>query len=152
MEAFAKTIGAAGPQSAPEALMPGQILAWFPKTGDARVLGIHFSQAERKRHQRTYAHGDLGEDRSFFFRGPERKLNLRARNLAMFLDLAEGVDDETWIYHLRCGDYSKWFRERIKDAELADEASRYERDGAISARASREGIRAAVEKRYTAPA
>ena len=37
--------------------------------------------------------------------------------------MADGVDDETWLHHLRAGDYSRWFREGIKDDALADEAA-----------------------------
>ena len=46
---------------------------------------------------------------------PEGKLNLRAYNLIVFSELARGVDDETWLYHLREGGYSGWFRDFIKD-------------------------------------
>jgi len=31
------------------------------------------------------------------------------------------LDDETWLYHLRHGDYSQWVREAIKDEALASE-------------------------------
>jgi hypothetical protein len=71
---------------------------------------------ERRRHQRKYAFGELGPDRSFWFRGPENKLNLRAQNLTVFLQLADGVDDGTWLHHLRRGDYSRWIGESVKDA------------------------------------
>jgi hypothetical protein len=50
-------------------------------------------------------------DKSFYFRGPAGNLNLRAQNLVLFNQMAEGVDDETWLYHLRRGDHSRWFRE-----------------------------------------
>jgi hypothetical protein len=36
-----------------------------------------------------------GVDKSFFFRGPDAALYLRAQNLSTFLQLAEGVDDAT---------------------------------------------------------
>jgi hypothetical protein len=68
------------------------------------------------------------------------------------LDLGGGVDDETWTYHLRNGHYSPWIRVEIKDAELAGEVEKVERDGELSAAESRAAIRAAVEKRYTLPA
>jgi len=42
------------------------------------------------------AEGKLGDDKAFFFRGPEGKLRLRATNLIMFLEMADGVDDATW--------------------------------------------------------
>jgi hypothetical protein len=62
------------------------------------------------------------------------------------------VDDETWLYHLRRGDYSHWFQEAIKDEELASEAARIEQQPEMSAQESRRLIRVAIEDRYTAPA
>ena len=50
---------------------------------------------------RNYTQGELGKDRSFYFRGPQQKLNLRAHNLMVFVQIAEGLDDETWLYHLK---------------------------------------------------
>ena len=110
------------------------------------------STRDRRRHVRLYAEGDISPGRSFYFRGPESKLNLRAQNLKTFLQLAEGVDDATWIYHLRRGDYSDWFRSMIKDDELADYTASMEQDEAVSPQESRRRIKAAVERRYTAPA
>jgi hypothetical protein len=65
--------------------------------------------------------------------------------------MADGVDDETWDFHLRRGDYSSWFRKDIKDEELADEAAVIEKMAGAPAE-TRAAIRAAVEKRYTLPA
>ena len=108
-------------------------------------------RAERRRHLRKYAEGELGEDKSFYFRGRERKLNLRAQNLQLFLQLADGVDDETWSYHLREGHYSRWFREAIKDEALAAEVERIERAPELSPKESRARLRERVEERYTGP-
>ena len=109
-------------------------------------------RTEQRRHSRKYAEGELPPDRSFYFRGPRQKLNLRAQNLILFLQLADGVDDETWTYHLRQGDYSRWFRERIKDDELAEAAERVEKMADVTPAESRRLIREAVEQNYTAPA
>jgi HAD superfamily hydrolase (TIGR01484 family) len=149
MEAFAKTAGIAPPHLPENELGPGQVAAWFPSTGELHYLDIHFAQAERKRHMRNYAQGELSPDQSFYFRGPEQKLNLKAHNLTMFLQLADGVDDETWTFHLRQGDYTKWFREMIKDEGLASEVAPYERDESLDPRESRAKIKAAIERRYT---
>ena len=70
----------------------------------------------------------------------------------VFLQLAEGVDDETWLHHLKRGDYSKWFREGIKDEALAQEVAQIEENGALDPRSSREKVKRAIEERYTAPA
>ncbi len=130
----------------------GEILAWFPRQAQLRRLQFRFAHADRRRHKRNYAHGELGEDRSFYFRGPEQKLNLRAQNLEVFLQLADGVDDETWLYHLGRGDYSRWLRERIKDETLACDIEKTERETALDPQAGRKRIREAIEKSYTAPA
>jgi hydroxymethylpyrimidine pyrophosphatase-like HAD family hydrolase len=108
--------------------------------------------ADRQRHRRKYAEGELGKDNSFYFRGPEGRLNLRAQNLEMFMQIADGVDDDTWIYHLRRADVSHWFRTVIKDEALADDASNIERLDELSAAESRARMRAAIERRYTTPA
>ena len=107
---------------------------------------------KQQRHVRKYAEGELGEDKSFYFRGPEGALNLRAQNLTTFLQLAAGVDDKTWLHHLAEGAYSRWFTEAIKDPELAAEASSVEKDAGLSADDSRARIKELVDKRYTAPA
>jgi len=109
-------------------------------------------RAERRRHIRKYATGELDPDRSFFFRGPDKKLNLRAQNLDLFVQMADGVDDETWMHHLRAGDYSRWFRENIKDPDLARDAQTIEQEASLSPAESRQRIRAAIESRYTAAA
>ena len=95
---------------------------------------------------------ELGEDASFYFRGPEGRLSLRAQNLNLFLQIADGVDDRTWLHHLRVGDYSRWLGDAIKDDELAAEVAQVESDNALEARESRARIRDAITRRYTAPA
>jgi hypothetical protein len=62
------------------------------------------------------------------------------------------VDDATWEYHLRRGDYSHWFRAEVKDPELAAEAERIEADTKLSPQEGRAALRKAVEARYTLPA
>jgi HAD superfamily hydrolase (TIGR01484 family) len=133
-------------------LEDGQVLFWPRHQGEASYrVAVAPSRTEPRRHTRKYAEGELPPDRSFYFRGPEGKLNLRAQNLMLFLQLAAGVDDETWLYHLHQGDYSRWFREFIKDDELAGEAETAEKLPHISPADSRKLIKAAVEKRYTLP-
>ena len=99
---------------------------------------------------RKYAAGELPSDVSFYFRGPKGALNLRAQNLQTFVQLALGVDDATWLHHLRRGDYSDWFQRQIKDRELAAETAAVERDTSLDANASRQRVKEAIERRYTA--
>jgi hydroxymethylpyrimidine pyrophosphatase-like HAD family hydrolase len=133
-------------------LPPGQALYWRVGSPAAVVVEIEPTKTERTRHSRKYMEGNLGKDRAFYFRGPRRKLNLKAHNLQLFLHIADGVDDATWMFHLRRGDYSTWLRAQVKDGSLADEVDRVERDYALSAADSRAAVRAAVEQRYTLPA
>ena len=86
----------------------------------------------------------LPEARSFYFRGPRGALNLRAQNLVLYLQIAAGVDDETWIHHLRQGDYSRWFREEIKDEDLADAVAAIERQPDLTPEATHIGSTAPV--------
>jgi HAD superfamily hydrolase (TIGR01484 family) len=132
-------------------LPPGQALYWKVGSADTTVVRLEPPRQERTRHSRKYVEGNIGQARSFYFRGPAAKLNLKANNLLLFVELGDGVDDETWEFHRRNGDYSRWFRDEIKDAQLATEAEEIERGDQTPAD-SRAAIRAAVEKRYTLPA
>jgi HAD superfamily hydrolase (TIGR01484 family) len=149
---FSQAIGQPPPVIEPIELQTGDAVAWFRRTSDPPFrFRSEPPRGERQRHHRKYAEGELEPEISFYFRGPEGKLNLRAQNLHVFMQLADGVDDETWLYHLRNGDFSNWFRTVIKDNDLADEAAQIEQDRSLSARESRDAIRAVIENRYSAP-
>lgn len=89
-------------------------LVWMRDSQEIRRVQLISPTTKRQRHKRNYAVGELGEEQSFYFRGADGRLNLRAQNLMLFLQIAEGVDDETWEFHLRNSDYSTWFRNAIK--------------------------------------
>jgi hypothetical protein len=146
---FCEAAGVTMPEiDAPE-LEPGELLLWKPRSGDVpRKVKAYPGKTERRRHRRKYAEGELPPDRSFYFRGRRSKLNLRAQNLTLFLQMAEGVDDDTWEYHRRRGDYSQWFEKCVKDDELAAAAKQVEAIEAIDPADSREMIRAAIERDY----
>jgi hydroxymethylpyrimidine pyrophosphatase-like HAD family hydrolase len=153
LSSFSQTLGQQPPALAPVAHEAGQALGWW-RRADAAPFGFRSvpPRGERRRHHRKYAEGELPPHVSFYFRGPTGKLNLRAQNLMIFMQLADGVDDETWLYHLRRGEYSSWFRDVIKDEELTAEAVQAEGQQELSPAQSRAAIKAAIEKRYTAPA
>jgi hypothetical protein len=150
IKAFCRAIGEAPPAAPESPLEAGTALVWNREGGEPRLLEVIGPQQERRRHTRKYAEGDLGEGRSFYFRGPKGELKLRAQNLALFLQIADGVDDGTWLHHLRAGDYSRWFRTAIKDDGLADEVAAIETEKGADARRSREKVKAAIDRRYTA--
>jgi len=131
----------------------GEVIVWqFSESAQPVKVTVEPAKAELRRHRRKYAAGELGEDKSFYFRGPEKKLNLRAHNMNMFAQLAEGVDEETWAHHLRNSDYSRWLRDSVKDTAIADEVAAIERNGALKSAESRTQIVDAIRKHYTAPA
>jgi hypothetical protein len=151
--AFAQAVQTEAPEGKHVDLREGEAFVWFRDSGQVwPKLKVEPGQAERHRHRRKYAEGELEPERVFYFRGPQRKLNIRIQNLKIFLQVAEGIDDETWLYHLRRGDYSNWFRCCIKDKDLADRAAAIEQDERLSASDSRDGIASVVEEKYTAPA
>ncbi len=153
LRAFGEAVGAPPPATLPGTAGPGEALLWRrrPEARDPVWVRTLAPKSEHRRHVRKYATGELGEDKSFYFRGPAGQLNLRAQNLALFIQLAEGVDDETWLHHLQIQDYSRWFREAIKDEDLAAEAAGVERQTGLAPGQSRELIKAAIERRYTMP-
>ncbi len=150
IEQFCKASGRIPPRL-PGQVEPNKVVVWAAGQAPSSVE-LRPSKLEHRRHSRKYALGELSPEASFYFKGPDGKLNLRAQNLFLFLQIAEGVDDATWLYHLRAGDYSMWFRERLKDETLAQEAAAIEEDQSLSADDSRERIRKLIERHYTWPA
>lgn len=129
----------------------GKAVAWFPRRGEA-PFSMHIlpGRAERIRHLRKYAEGNM-RYHSFFFRGPGNRQNIKAHNLTIFSQIAEGIDEETWMFHLRRGDYSRWFRKAVKDSYLADHAERIEQRSDLRPAETRNLIRSFIESRYTLP-
>jgi phosphoglycolate phosphatase-like HAD superfamily hydrolase len=149
---FCRAAGATAPSIPAAALEPGHALVWWLRRREAPfTLRIAPPHTTLRRHRRKYAEGELAPERSFYFKGPEAKLNLRAHNLITFMQIADGVDDETWVHHLRKGDYSQWIAAAIKDRTLAEQVREIEQGG-LSPSGSRRRIRAAIEARYTLPA
>lgn len=132
----------------PEDLRDHQALAW--RRGDDRPTW--FSRlapaTEGQRHQHSYYEGEMDEELQFVFRGPEENLTLSSGNLKEFIKIARGIDDETWMHHLRRHDYSAWFRHIMKDDELAAEIEDIERTQDLSPLQSRELITNHIHARF----
>jgi len=126
-------------------------IIWERSAGlDPYAATVVPARSARLRHLRKYAEGNLGP-RSFFFRGAAARMNLRAQNLTAFCELASGVDDDTWLYHLRRGDYSSWLARTIKDPDLAGEVAGVEQAAQLTPADSRRLVREAVDRRYMLP-
>jgi hypothetical protein len=142
-------------EPAPEVSPPSddqehRALAWWRGVSAPAWFKRPPPKSEHLRHRHGYLEGDMDEEHRFYFRGPNNELNLPAQNLRMFMQLGDGVDNETWLHHLRAGDYEQWFREIIKDEGLAERAEKLSNNGKVSADESRkqifEYIRQAYEK------
>lgn len=129
---------------------PGHVVAWFVNRAAPFTVQPHRTRAERIRHHRKYAEGDL-RYHSFYFRGPDRRHNLKAQNLAVFCQIAAGIDEPTWLFHLRNNDYSRWIREAVKDPWLAEHIEPVERRADLSPQQTRDLIRGIISARYTLP-
>jgi len=146
LEELAKMLGVDPPTVPPT--KRDQAIVWERSAGlDPYGVIIVPARSARLRHLRKYAEGNLGP-RSFFFRGAAARMNLRAQNLNVFCELASGVDDETWVYHLRRGDYSAWLAMTIKDPDLAGEVALVEQAAQLMPEDSRRLVRDAIDRRY----
>ena len=126
--------------------------AWIWESSKAEPFPARIEKPVQlmQRHKKKYATGDM-QDKSFYFRGPGEKLNLKANNLMLFIQMAEGLDDDTWMYHLGKKEYSDWFRNAVHDDELADAAEKIEGQATDAAK-SKEAILTLIKEKYTAPA
>jgi hypothetical protein len=131
-------------------LQKGEVLVWQKDQNKTLLVRSAMPGTLLRRHKRKYATGDMGYD-SFYFKGPKNKLNLKANNLNTFVQMATGVDDETWLYHLRQKDFSRWFRGSVHDEELALRTEKIE-EQEKNAGISRKAIFQLIHERYTAPA
>jgi HAD superfamily hydrolase (TIGR01484 family) len=148
LEKAADLLGEPAPRTAPSDLRIGEGMLWQRGEPRSHLIEIVPPTLKRQRHRRKYAEGELPPERSFYFRGPNGALNLRASNLHEFVALVRSVDEATWQYHLQAGDYSRWIEMSIKDKTLAREVAQLER----SPRAQRDTMRRLIERRYAPPA
>jgi len=149
LEAF----GAATNQSMPRLPVPplatGEVWQWIVGNSSPPIRFMAIQSArEHTRHRRKYAEGQLAPEKSFYFRGPEGNLNLRAQNLILFCQIAEGIDDDTWLYHLKRNDFARWFRDCIKDDDLAAEAESAASGDISTATASKTQILESIRHNY----
>lgn len=151
LEALAEGLERSAPALPATGVRRGEVVAWF-LGGDEGPLLLETvpARSARLRHLRKYAEGNLGPE-AFVFRGPDGRLRLRAQNLIAFADLGDGVDDDTWLFHLRGGHYSQWMRLTVKDRDMAGEIATIEQANDLSAEESRRLVRDAIERRYTLP-
>jgi hypothetical protein len=149
LKQFCDLLGERAPELAPPAdKQEHRALAWWRQRGSPGWFRRIPPRGDHQRHRHGYLEGDMDPEHRFYFRGPKGELNLAAQNLRIFMQLGEGVDDETWLYHLREGDYEHWFRVMIKDDDLAERAAQLRGNGKVSAEKSRQEIFDYIRKKY----
>ena len=146
---FAVARGVPGPELHRPHPGKDQVACWFARSEEGPFLmRVIPGRAERIRHHRKYAEGDVRYN-SFYFRGPSGKHNLKAQNLNVFCQIAEGIGEDTWMFHLRRHDYSRWMRDVIRNHDLAAAVEEIERRRDLDSAQTRVLVCAAVEARYT---
>ena len=146
---FCESIGEVAPNDGRMHPAAGQVILWKRKEQPPPALVTpYLSEIQRRRHRRKYVEGQLTPAQCFYFRGPDKKLNLPATNLTSFLQLADGVDDATWEFHRQRQNYSVWFRSVMGDNALADLVAAIESNEHFSPAESRAQIRAVIERQY----
>lgn len=129
-------------------LEKGEALVWDVENDKVgTTISFNLPKSRPHRHKKKYAQGDL-KDKSFFFTGKEKKLNLKAGNLVMFAHIAKGIDDDTWRYHLNRKDFFYWFRDSIKDDDLAKIAEEARHEENLSK--SKQLVTDFIHEHYTA--
>lgn len=148
LQAFSRFRNIPLAENAVTPLQKGQAWVWDITSGKQPVLIKTDKPAHlQQRHKKKYATGDMDYN-SFYFRGPENKLSLKAYNLVMFTQMAEGIDEETWRYHLKRKDYSNWLRHSVHDEELASLVGDIENDEQLR-QGSRRAIIDLINEHYT---
>jgi hypothetical protein len=159
IEQFCQVLGLPAPQGIP-ALKNNELCVWdrdgtvAPDGSDKPdgspapyIVRYNMPQQLQQRHKKKYAQGDMGGN-SFIFTGRENQLHLVANNLMLFLHIAEGIDTDTWLFHLGRADFSSWLRNSVHDEELATVAGEAEK--LHDATASKKKLLDAIAKKYTA--
>ena len=145
-EQFGKMLQCEVPTDIPE-LAEDEICVW-ERNGSRPPFVVRYNQPHQllQRHKKKYAQGNMG-DNSFVFTGEQGRLHLVANNLMLFLHIAEGVDIETWLYHLCRKDFTNWFRKTIHDEDLAKVGEEAEK--MKDAAASRRHVLDFIAQKYT---
>ncbi len=106
------------------------------------------TELDAQRHRHSLFEGEMEEAHQFVFRGANNQFNLRAANLKRFIELASGLDDETWNFHLERNDYSSWIEHTIKDYDLAAEVKRIETRKGNESQSTREAVIETIKVRF----
>jgi HAD superfamily hydrolase (TIGR01484 family) len=108
------------------------------------ILDAVRPQQKHHRHSGKYVAGDVGPWHAFYFPA----LGKYAGNLRDFLRLSSLLDDAGLHHHLAAYDFSRWFREVIRDDVLAKQTSLIESDSQLTGENAMGQIARLVQSRY----
>ena len=80
MTPVAESVEGDVPDFPDEELASGRLALWDRWEDRLKIVDLEPPKAERTRHRRKYALGTMLPEKSFWFRGPDEKLNLRAHD------------------------------------------------------------------------
>ncbi len=123
-------------------------LAWHMKDDETIWFSRLQAESDNQRYRHSLFEGEMEEEHQFVFRGANNQFSLRATNLKRFIELAAGLDDETWLFHLQRNDYSNWIDQVIKDYDLADEIRSIESQSDLAPQDSRNAVKQTIEERF----
>lgn len=130
----------------PEHLQGPEYACLWDLHGASEVVILNQVRPQQKHHRHSgkYVVGDVGAWHAFHFPA----LNQSAANLTEFLGLSAQLDPHALQQHKDAGDFSRWFRDVIRDDVLANQARAIEADTALEPSVVLERIARLVQSRY----
>jgi len=145
VEQFAKRIQRRCPEFPERSPGPEYACLWdLRKDKEVAMLNQLRPAQKHHRHSGKYVAGDVGAWHAFHF----STLGQSASNLTEFLSLSTRLEDGALCDYMNAGDFSKWFREVIRDDVLANKTHLVEIDPRLAPQDALEQITRLVQSRY----
>jgi len=145
VEQFAKRIQRRCPDFPERSPGPEYACLWDLRN-DKEVVLLNQLRPTQKHHRHSgkYVAGDVGAWHAFRF----STLCQSASNLTEFLSLSTRLEDTALRGYMNAGDFSKWFREIIRDDVLANKTHQVETDATLAPKEALKQISHLVHSRY----
>lgn len=145
VEQFAKRIQRRCPDF-PERSPGPEFACLWDLRNDKEVVLLNQLRPTQKHHRHSgkYVAGDVGAWHAFRF----STLCQSASNLTEFLSLSTRLEDTALRGYMNAGDFSKWFREIIRDDVLANKTHQVETDATLAPNEALKQISHLVHSRY----
>lgn len=145
VEQFAKRIQRRCPEFPERSPGPEYACLWdIGKDKEVVLLNQLRPAQKHHRHSGKYVAGDVGARHAFHF----STLGQSASNLTEFLSLSTRLEDTALRDYMTAADFSKWFREVIRDDVLANKTRLVETDTTLAPKDALKQISFLVQSRY----